>query len=709
MNLSAKTLAIVLTLFLGNTSVNAADYYVSPLGDDNNEGTLENPWKTAKYAIENLDAGDNLYFRGGFYPVTSRITIQKSGSSGNWIKILAYENEVPVLDATLAPIDPDDAIINATDKNYIRIEGIHLQNSRGGGFFFRTCDSLELINNATFKTYMSGIHLAGNTSQFRFCNNVRIIGNYLFKPNYYALKQPGDTRTKAPHEGMTVGRVNNFEVAFNEVCYGDKEGIDCKGPTRNGTIHNNYVHHQLTRPFSVAVYLDCWTDDSLRNIDIHNNILYDCDDGVQIQSEDGMDVTDIRVFNNLIYNMGWSGIGASNNSVDKSNKDGITDRVYFWNNTVFNANDAVWLHGEINEIYFYNNILSSPRNNQIDNDALIDFDANNIVFEKNLFHSKMTENDLINLGIEDNMIGDPLFIDLETFNFYLQNGSPALGTGSTTFPFYTEGDENLGFASPGDFLQITTPHLLVTHESGSTSFDLITNQESPVVEVSESWIQASIVNNKINVNYKENELNQRRKGFITISAAGMEKTITLFQEGYYPVESLAITNCPGNTLGYRDRFLFEWAFEPYYATYGMTPDWASSSDEIAEFYNANEPNKIIINGYGSVNISLSLDGITDVCEMEVLDATNLNDSKREDLSLYPTIVENNRFEIRNRGKEANGTLSIYDITGMEVYKTQINKQHEIINPDILLTNGIYIVNLVFPNKIRSFRILVKNK
>jgi hypothetical protein len=688
--------------------VDATDFYVSTSGDDNNDGSFENPWKTAKFAIESLEAGDNLYFRGGFYPLESRIIIRNSGRSNNWIKILAYADEVPVIDATNADISTNDAIIMASKKNFIHIEGIHIQNSTGGGFLFTECDSIHLMYNATFQTFNSGIRFAGNVAEYVFCKGVKIIGNYIYKPNYYALIQPGDNRTKAPHEGITIGRVDGFECAYNELCYGDKEGIDCKGPTRNGTIHHNHIHHQLTRPFTVAIYLDAWSDDSIMNIEVHDNILYKCDDGVQVQSEDGRDVVDIYVHNNLIFDMGWSGIGASNNSPDKSSaaQDGITQNVYFWNNTVHDTNDAVWLHGEIRNIYFYNNILSSPRNSQIDNGDGIDFLDKNIVFEKNMFHTGITIEELTNMGISDNYVDNPHFQNVTGIDYHLTASSPAIGTGKTDFEFADDKDIDLGFYPFGDYLQLTTPHLLIDYDENESVFDLITNREDISLVTTEDWITAEYSDGVIVVTTLDNTHPARRKANITISAGEMETKITLFQKAYYPVEELKILNCPESSFEYRDRYDFEYSFEPYYATIGQEVERISSNSEIAEFYNTNSPDKIIINGGGEATITYSADEVSDQCTIKAI-PSSVEKESGNNVKLFPTMVEDNSFRIINNSKFRDGIVYISDLRGKRIFSEELDSEETLIQPDFQLSPGFYFVSVSFSKKVLNYRIIVK--
>jgi hypothetical protein len=57
------------------------------------------------------------------------------------------------------------------------------------------------------------------------------------------LSYPGFEATNPPHEAISIGSIQHFEVAYNHVCYCQKEGIDCKGTCSQGQVHHNYVHH----------------------------------------------------------------------------------------------------------------------------------------------------------------------------------------------------------------------------------------------------------------------------------------------------------------------------------------------------------------------------------------------------------------------------------------------------------------------------------
>lgn len=79
-----------------SVSVNTGSYedgiYVSPNGNDEADGTFENPFKTVQAAIDEAKPGDTIYLREGTYEGNNYI--DKSGSEdGGYITITSYKDE----------------------------------------------------------------------------------------------------------------------------------------------------------------------------------------------------------------------------------------------------------------------------------------------------------------------------------------------------------------------------------------------------------------------------------------------------------------------------------------------------------------------------------------------------------------------------------------------------------------------------------------
>jgi hypothetical protein len=73
-------------------------YYVSPSGNDNNNGSIDAPFFTLQKAWTVIVAGDLIYMRGGTYTYSAQQGLTgKNGTVSNPIMVFAYPGETPVI------------------------------------------------------------------------------------------------------------------------------------------------------------------------------------------------------------------------------------------------------------------------------------------------------------------------------------------------------------------------------------------------------------------------------------------------------------------------------------------------------------------------------------------------------------------------------------------------------------------------------------
>ena len=75
------------------------DYYVSPIGNNNNSGTLAHPFKTIQKAADIVEAGDVVNIMGGAYHEQVYLD-NVDGSEGMPIIFRSYDGERVVMDGT---------------------------------------------------------------------------------------------------------------------------------------------------------------------------------------------------------------------------------------------------------------------------------------------------------------------------------------------------------------------------------------------------------------------------------------------------------------------------------------------------------------------------------------------------------------------------------------------------------------------------------
>lgn len=119
-------------------SMQATDYYVSPTGSGSSY-TLETPGKLTSTVIGKLKAGDNLYLRGGQYDLTSTLSFGsgRSGTESNYVTVVAYNGEKPVLDYRGQAYGKNNCGIKLSGCSYVHLVGITVRYTGGKGIL---CD-----------------------------------------------------------------------------------------------------------------------------------------------------------------------------------------------------------------------------------------------------------------------------------------------------------------------------------------------------------------------------------------------------------------------------------------------------------------------------------------------------------------------------------------------------------------------------------------
>ncbi|MGE5419861.1 MAG: right-handed parallel beta-helix repeat-containing protein [Chloroflexota bacterium] len=123
-----KNLAIILFLTL-STVASATSWYISPSGNDTNNGSISSPYFTLNKAWSVAKAGDVIYARGGIYKYDSRQNLTgKNGTASDTIKIWSYPGERPVFTKSSSFTTPSwpVCLIYVNNVDYIHIRGIEV-------------------------------------------------------------------------------------------------------------------------------------------------------------------------------------------------------------------------------------------------------------------------------------------------------------------------------------------------------------------------------------------------------------------------------------------------------------------------------------------------------------------------------------------------------------------------------------------------------
>lgn len=438
---------------------NGGVYYVSTNGSNDNPGTIDKPWKSINYAVSDkssVKAGDTILVQPGTY--NELIDLGKSGNSASGNITLKANGNV-----TLHDPDPNnggfgEGVIHSSGKGYWTIDGFRIENTSWAGIALQDANNMIVQNNHTYQTGASGIiilpasNFNGGDGEVT-SKNVKVLNNTIERA-IWSWKGGADYNNS--QEALSIWGVDGFEVANNTLNQGNKEGIDIKVGSRNGSVHDNSVTGQAlvegTPPPNgynggAAIYLD-GNRASIFNIDVYNNSVFNnTADAIVIADEvpSQGDVSGIRVYNNVIYGNGIHGQNGGAGITVTSN----VHNVEIVNNTVAKnvqslvIDGADYTHGyQPYDILVRNNIFAnnSFRNGLIEN-------AYNLTLDHNLytdtFDLYQTGNAVNNLNANNNTkVSSVGFANLNNNDFHLTSGSPAIDTGSSSISQYAQRDKD---------------------------------------------------------------------------------------------------------------------------------------------------------------------------------------------------------------------------------------------------------------------------
>ncbi len=163
-------LAVVLVLIIlqmrtgSDTSVRASatqTYYVAPNGDDENSGTISQPWLTIQHAADTLVAGDTVLIRNGVYN-EQVITVRGGNATGGYIVFSAYPGETPVIDGTGITTGNNGFIV---EHSYIKLLRLEVRNWADNGIMVWSAGYVE-ISDCKIHEVGGGIGLGDGTHDF---------------------------------------------------------------------------------------------------------------------------------------------------------------------------------------------------------------------------------------------------------------------------------------------------------------------------------------------------------------------------------------------------------------------------------------------------------------------------------------------------------------------------------------------------------------
>jgi hypothetical protein len=373
-NLWVISFFVLILVFIIGRAASAATYYVSPMGNDNNDGSMNTPFQTIQKAANVVNPGDTVIVGNGTYTGGSTlVTINRSGSSGSPITFKSENKWGAVLDGVTVSALKTGFLLYGS---YIIIQDFEIKNV-GTGIDVWGVNHITIYRNKIHDVArmqipctMGNQFVNGKTAIYANSTSsyITIDSNLI----YNIGRLPGGATT-CNDSAMCAQYSKTAPCNLSWIDYSNDHGIYMQGS--HSTMTNN-IFYETKAGYSIQL-------DSNSYADIINNTFYGTNTGTDGHIVVWMAVTHLKVQNNISH----------------------SPRNYFIRDDYNYASDVTYTNNLI-----YNALLVG--NNKCSATGYTC--SNNITGQ------------------------DPLFVDLANYDFHLQAGSPAIDAGISAFPVRTK-------------------------------------------------------------------------------------------------------------------------------------------------------------------------------------------------------------------------------------------------------------------------------
>lgn len=397
-----------------------ATYYVSPAGNDANNGSSTTPWKTLAKAAGTVTAGSTVIVKAGTY--YESLIPAHSGTAGNMIVFQSETVRGAVLDGQNSK--SDGVNFYNTPANYVRVDGFEIRNFTDSAvtandWYHAVTTNVEAVNCYVHDN-------AGDAMNFRNSKNSLIENCEITNTGLSGIAMGGQ------YDSI------NLVIRGNTIHHIYQDGI--RGGSQNLLVeYNNMYDSYWSDAHQDALQLDHYV-----NCTVRYNTIGDFTQLVYGGPESGTQGTcdGLYVYGNVLYDSQyWAKQGGTCPGVFIGTIGVLSGSVFkhtqIFNNTFLYLGDgqkAIMLTGDsgvaMDDVRVYNNIFYQCRGTGGGNSCDIDSRFTNIKADYNCYYNinPIAGQDAHSLKV------NPQFVNYTpgafTFNAHLKAGSPCINTGA---------------------------------------------------------------------------------------------------------------------------------------------------------------------------------------------------------------------------------------------------------------------------------------
>jgi parallel beta-helix repeat protein len=419
------------------------NYYVSDSGNNNNSGSLANPFKTIFKASQVAQPGDNVYVRGGTYrnidfndndiwEGSSAARIECNGTPGNFITFQPYKDANGVDEVVTIEFNANYGI-QISESSYVIVKGFNIKG---------------VSENIT------QVDAQANWGLFKLANGTVLdISNRDVDPND-VNQLPLPTGTTKPSfyngRGVVVLRCHHMIIENNTIYNCPSSAIrveqsDYTTVRKNKVFQNTYWTTQGVGAITMAESTNVDNSDDYKII-IESNLVYNnenrmiswnptksfitshIDEGAGIFMTRNGDTYlhgGYKIMNNIVYNSGTGGVIChfTKNALIANNT------LYYNGTTGYGESGGIGVNTTENVVIANNIIYSRPTKWCL---GTLSASNPNLIVSNNLVYNEngVDVNNVINSGYTT---ANPQFTNLSSFDFKLLSTSSAVNNANSVY------------------------------------------------------------------------------------------------------------------------------------------------------------------------------------------------------------------------------------------------------------------------------------